>query len=222
MVGSPPENCTMRPATGRCVAQRLQHPAHGLEIRLVEVAGRVGVGEADRAGQVAAVGQVDVGQAGVAGVQVAQAAIVRAARGVGHGRVLQAAVVAERPLLHLQVEPGVGVDDVAELAVVRAALLHDHFAAFFEDPGIDQLRAFRAKRLGGLGQALLQGLDGRARIGSFGLYYLKLRHDRPLYGRGSPVLYNQALNGESPRLYGDFFRPNGGPAYGQVPHSGRG
>ena len=79
MVGSPPENCTMRPATGLLVAQRLQHLADGLEIRLVEVARGIGVGEADRAGEIAAVGEVDIGQAGVAGVQVAEAAIVGAA-----------------------------------------------------------------------------------------------------------------------------------------------
>ena len=87
MVGSPPENCTMRSGHGLLVAQGLQHLADGLEIRLVEVAGGVGVREADRAGQVAAVGQVDVGEAGVAGVQVAQAAIVRTPGGGGDGGV---------------------------------------------------------------------------------------------------------------------------------------
>ena len=87
MVGSPPENWTIRPATGLLVAQGLEHFADGFEIGLVEVAGGVGVGEADRAGEVAAIGQVDVGQAGVAGVQVAEAAIVGAAGGVGDRRV---------------------------------------------------------------------------------------------------------------------------------------
>ena len=62
--------------------------------------------------------------------------------------VLEAAVVAEGPLLHLQVEPGVGVDDVAKVAVLGAVLLHDDFAAVFEDPGINQFRAIRAQRLG--------------------------------------------------------------------------
>ena len=142
------------------VAQRLQHLADGLEIRLVKVARGVGVGEADRAGQIAAVGQVDVGQARMAGVQVAQAAIVRAAGGVGDDRVFQAAVVAERPLLHLQVELGVGVDDVAEVAMVRAGLLHDDLAAVFKDPGINQFRAIRAERLGLFGQALLSAWMG--------------------------------------------------------------
>ena len=37
--------------------------------------------------------------------------------GGGDGRVVQAAVVAEGPLLHLQVQFGVGIDDVAKLAV---------------------------------------------------------------------------------------------------------
>ena len=34
-----------------------------------------------------------------------------------------------------------------------------------------------------LGQAFRERRDGRARIGSFGLYYLELRHDPPFYGR---------------------------------------
>ena len=125
---------------GLLVAQRLEHFADGLEIRFVEVARGVGIGEADGAGEIAAIGQVDVGQAGVAGVEVAQAAIVGAAAGVGDGGVFEAAVVAEGPLLHLQVQPGVGIDDVAEVAVVRAVLLHDDFAAVFKDAGINQLR----------------------------------------------------------------------------------
>ena len=89
---------------GPLVAQRLQHLADGLEIRLVNVTGGVGVGEADRASQVAAVGEIDVGQAGVAGVEIAKPAIVGAAGGVGDCRIFQAAIVAETPLFHLEVK----------------------------------------------------------------------------------------------------------------------
>ena len=162
------------------VAQRLQHLADGLEIRLVDVAGGVGVGETDRAGQVAAVGEVDVGQPRVAGVQVAEAAIVGAAGGVGDDGIFQAAVVAEGPLLHLQVQPRVGIDDVAEVAVVRAVLLHDDLAGVFEDPWRQSVADNPGRATGCvLGRPFWQRLDGRTRIGSFGLYYLKLRHDPP-------------------------------------------
>jgi hypothetical protein len=60
MVGSPPE--LHDAAGGRAlVAQRLEHFANGLEIRFVEVAGGIRIGETDRTGEVAAVRQVDVG-----------------------------------------------------------------------------------------------------------------------------------------------------------------
>ena len=146
----------MRPAHGALVAQRLKHLADRLEIRLVEIAGGVGIGEADGAGQIAAVGQVDVGEAGVAGVEVAQAAIVGAAGGVGDDGVFEAAVVAEGPFLHFQVQPGVGIDDVAEVAVFGAALLHDDLAGVFKDSGVNQLPAIGAEGLGGFGQAIRQ------------------------------------------------------------------
>jgi hypothetical protein len=135
MVGSPPENCTMRPATA---AQCLEHLSDSLEIRLVKIARGIGVGEAYRAGEIAAVGQVYVGEPRMAGVQVAQAAIIGATGGVRDNRIFEAAVVAEGPLFHLQIEPGVRVDDVAEVAVVGAVLLHDDFAAVFKYPGINQ------------------------------------------------------------------------------------
>ena len=77
-------------------------------------------------------------------MQVAHAAIVRATGGIGHHRVVQAAVVAKGPLLHLQVQSGIGEDNIPEVAVVLAALLHDHFAAFFKYPGINELRALGA------------------------------------------------------------------------------
>jgi len=156
------------------VAQCLEHLAHGFETGLVEVAGGVGVGEADRAGEVAAVGQVDIGQAGVGGVEVAEAAIVGAAGSVGDGGVLQAAVVSEGPLLHLEVEFDVGVDDVAEVAMVGAVLLHHHRAGVLKYRGIHQLRAIRSERPGLLRKPGLERLDGRTQIGSFRLYYLEL------------------------------------------------
>jgi hypothetical protein len=77
----------------------------------------------------------------VAEVEIAEAAIVGTAGGGGDDGVFQAAIVAERPLLHLEIEPGVGGDDVAEIAVVRAVLLHHDFAGIFADGGINQLRA---------------------------------------------------------------------------------
>jgi hypothetical protein len=158
------------------VAQRLQHLPHGFEIRFVEVTGSVGVGETHRAGHVAPVGQVQVRETRVAGVQVAQAAIFRAGLGGGHGRVGQAAVVAELPFFHFQVQFGVGVDDVAKLAVGRATLLHHHLARILKYLGVNELGAFRTERPGGFRKPLLKRLDGRARIGSFRLDYLKLRH----------------------------------------------
>ncbi len=158
------------------VAQGLQHLPHGLEIRLVEVAGGVGVGETHRAGHIAPVGQIQVRETRVAGVQVAQAAIVRAIFGGGHRGVGQPAAVAELPFLHLQVQSGVGIDDVAKLAVGRATLLHHHFAGILKYPGVNELRTFRTERPGGLRQTLLERPDGGTRIGSFRLDYLKLRH----------------------------------------------
>src|ERR1035438_5184447 len=194
---------------GALVAQRLEHFADGLEIRFVKVTRGVGVGEADRTGEIAAVGQVHVGQARMAGVQVAQSAIVRAACGVGDDGVFQAPVVAEGPLLHLQIELGVAVHDVAEVAVILAVLLHHDFAAVFKDPGINQFRAIRAKRLGLFGQSLPQGLNGRTGIRSFGLYYLELCHDGPLYGKSGGIPNKRGLNGRYPELYGAFPRANG-------------
>jgi hypothetical protein len=53
---------------------------------------------------------------------------------------------------------------------------HDDLAVFLEDPGIDELRAIGAKRLGGLGKTFLESRDGRTSVGSLGLQYLKFRH----------------------------------------------
>jgi hypothetical protein len=142
------------------VAQRLQHPRTGLEIRLVDVAGGVGVGEAHRAGQVAAVGQVDVGQAGVAGVQVAQAAIVRAACGGGDRRDFPGRGCRRRSIPPSSGTGGVGIDDVAEFAVGGADFSMITLPSSSKIRASDELGAFRAERLGGLGKALAQGLDG--------------------------------------------------------------
>ena len=162
------------------IAQGLEHFTDGLEIRFVEIARGVGIGEADRAGEIAPVGQVDICQTGVAGMEVAEAAIVRAACGAGDDGVFEAAVVAERPLLHFQIELRVGINDVAKIAMVRTVLLHDDFAALFQDSGINQFRAIGAKRLCLFRQSFLKRLYGCSSIGSFGLYYLKLCHVWPL------------------------------------------
>ena len=46
---------------GALAPQRGQHGADLFEVRLVNIAGNVGVGEAHRAGEIAAVGEVDIG-----------------------------------------------------------------------------------------------------------------------------------------------------------------
>ena len=76
-VGSPPENCTTRPSTGRSRASVSSMPRICSRYRLVQIARGVGVGKAYRTRQIAAVGQVDVGQRRVRGVHAAEAAIVR-------------------------------------------------------------------------------------------------------------------------------------------------
>ena len=53
---------------GALVAQCLEHLSDGVEIRLVKIARGVGVGEAYRAGEIAAVGEVYVGEPRMAGV----------------------------------------------------------------------------------------------------------------------------------------------------------
>jgi hypothetical protein len=116
------------------IAQRLQHAADLLEMRLIHVTRRIGVGETYRTRQIATVCEVYVGQTSMAGMHVAQAAIVRAARGGGHRRIRQALAVAESPLLHLQVQARVGEHNVAEFAMLGTRLLHDHAAVFLEDP----------------------------------------------------------------------------------------
>ncbi len=146
------------------VAQRLQHGVHLAELGLVQIAGRIGVGKADRAGQVAAVGQIDIGQGGVRGVQRAHAAVVGADRfgalvdrGIGEPE-----VVAELPLLHLEVKLYVGVDAVAEIAVLLAGLFHHDPAILFKNEGVNDLPALWAQRLGRLGQSLLLPDNGCA------------------------------------------------------------
>ena len=71
---------------GAHLAEGPQHLDHLLVGRFIDVALGVGIGEADRAPQVAAVGQVDVAQGQVAGVMPAQAAIVRAIGLAGFGQ----------------------------------------------------------------------------------------------------------------------------------------
>ena len=154
---------------GTLAAQRVQHGADLLEVGLVNIAGDVGVGEAHRAGEIAAVGQVNIGQRGMRGVHAAQPAVVRTGLAALDLRIRQSQVVAEVPLLHLEIELDVAEDDVAKLAVLGTAFLHHHFAAIGEDVGRDHLGAFGAERLGLLGKSLLQGLDRRAGVGDFRL-----------------------------------------------------
>ena len=86
---------------GPLAAQRCQHAADLCKVGLIHVARGIGIGEADRAGQIAAVGQVDIGQRRVRGVHAAEAAIIRAYRAALDLRIRQAKIIAEVPLLHL-------------------------------------------------------------------------------------------------------------------------
>ncbi len=157
------------------VAQGLEHLADGGHVGLIEVAGRIGIGETYRAGQVAAVGQINVGQHRVRVVDRAQAAIGGTILRVYDRRVGDSAVVAELPLLHLQIKLDVGRDDVAEIAVLRTRLLHDHLALLFENQCGDDLDALRAQRLRALGQALRQFMNQRAGARDFRLHDFEVR-----------------------------------------------
>ncbi len=150
-------------------AQRSQHVPDLLQVRLIQITRGIGVGEAYRTSQIAAVGEIHVSQRGVRGVHAAQAAIVRTRLATFHLRIRQAKIVAEVPFLHLEIEFDVAEDDVAKVAMLDATLLHHHFAIFGEDIGQDNLVAFRTERLRLLGQAFLQRLDGRASVGNLGL-----------------------------------------------------
>ena len=145
------------------VAQRHQHGPHLLHVRLVQVAGGVRVGKADRAGQVAAVGQIHVGQRAVRGVQRAESAIVRTNRfgTLIDRRIAQPRVIAELPLLHLQIESDIRVHAVLEIAVLRASLLHHHAAVLFKDARRDAGRRLtvRTQRGRRLRKPLLQRLN---------------------------------------------------------------
>ena len=156
------------------LAQRRKHLADEIEVWLVHVACRVRVGEADRAGEVAAIGEINVRQSGVRGVHPAHAAVVGTIGGVRDSRILEAAIIAERPLFHLQVELHVGEDDVAEVAVLGAAFFHHDFAVVGEDVGVDYLAAFGAQRLGNLRQTFLKRRDRRARVSGLGLNHFEV------------------------------------------------
>ena len=77
-VGSPPENWIARAGDGRIARYVRIMPRTCVEGGLVDVPGGVGVGETDRAPQVAAVRQVDVAEGGVRGVVRAQPALAGA------------------------------------------------------------------------------------------------------------------------------------------------
>ena len=154
MVGSPPENWTAGVGHWPLVPQHLQHFDDFVEARLIDVAGCVGIGEADGALEVAAVGEVEHGQAGMREVKLAEPAFVRADLGVGDGWVLYTrAVVSEplRPQVHVLVRP----IDVHDLAMVRAFLLHHDLAILLEYRRWDDLPALGAEGLGRLRKPFL-------------------------------------------------------------------
>ena len=145
MVGSPPENCTTRPSTGRSLRKVLNMPRIMLKARFIQVTGDICIGETHGTRKVAAVRQIDVGQRGVRGVHAAQPAIVRASYPSFDLRVREAKVIAEVPFLHLEVELNVAEDDVAEMPVLGTLLLHHYIAGVGEDARRDDLGALRDK-----------------------------------------------------------------------------
>ncbi len=105
---------------GALTAKRLQHGADLLEAGLIKIACDVGVGEADRTRQVAAVGEVYIGESGVRSVHAAETAIVRTRLSAFDLRIGEPEIVAEVPLLHLEVQLDIAEDDVAKDAVLGA------------------------------------------------------------------------------------------------------
>src|SRR5271157_2846674 len=150
-------------------AQRLQHHAHLLDIRLIQITCNVGVRETHWAGQVTAVGEVNIGQSSMRSVHAAKPTIVRTRLRAFDLRVRQPEIVAEIPLLHLQVEPGIAEHNVAKLAVVRTRLLHHDLAVLLDYSGGNDLRTFRAQRLRGFRESAMEWPDRSAGVGYFGL-----------------------------------------------------
>jgi hypothetical protein len=103
------------------------------------------------------------------GVHAAQPAIIGTGLSAFDLGIGEAEVVAKVPLFHFQVKIDVTENDVFEGSVNRASLLHDYFAIVLNDLGRNDLDAFGAKRLGGLGKSSLKRLDGSAGVGDFGL-----------------------------------------------------
>src|ERR1017187_4751567 len=103
------------------------------------------------------------------GVHAAQSAIVRTGLSAFDLGIGEAEVVAEVPLFHLQVKIDIAENDVFERPVLRASLLHNHFAVVLNDFSGDDLGTFGAEGLGRLRQSALQGLDRSAGVGDFGL-----------------------------------------------------
>ena len=123
----------------------LQHEVDLLAGGLVDVPRGVRVREADRALQVAAVGQVHQGQTRVGLVVAAHPARRRAAL-----ELVVVGVLVADPVVgidfHPEVEVDVVRDDIPEVAVRAARLLHDHAAVLLADDRRDHLDALRADR----------------------------------------------------------------------------
>src|SRR5215207_9077568 len=108
---------------------------------------RAGVGEADRAVEVAGGVDLDDPQAGVLGVLGADATVTRAA--VKGLRLTLAGVFAGLvEALDLQIALGVAVDDRLEFSVVGAPTAEDHAGVANEELGIEHGAAARTDRLG--------------------------------------------------------------------------
>jgi len=128
---------------GLLLPERLQHEVDLLAGRLVDVAGGVRVREADRALQVAPVREVHQGESRVGLVVAAHAAGRRAAAEL----VVVGVLVADPVVgvdLHPEVEVDIVRDDVPEVAVHAARLLHDDAAVLLADDSGDHLDALGA------------------------------------------------------------------------------
>ena len=100
-----------------------------------------------RAGQIATIGEVHVGQRGVRGMHAAEPAAIRTRLGAfdmdSTGRGYRQSSIPPS-----QVEIDIAEHDVAKRTLLATELLHPYIAVFLEDPGSNDLRAFRAQRLG--------------------------------------------------------------------------
>ena len=117
------------------------------------------------------------------GVEGAQATIFGATYRAGELRVFDSTIVTELELLHLEIKPCIGIDQVPKFAVLDTAFFHVNRTILLEQPRLNSLQAFRANGLCGLGQALLQGFDQRTGKRRMRLNLLEVSPSRGSYVR---------------------------------------